>query len=226
MRLRCCTCRLDFDWVMSHPFAPATCGAEECLATAQARAGISTPKRHMGVEDQNRMLCRKLGIESEYQGATLADFPGVRVDLQRGKSVRITGLNGRGKTRLACAILKHAAEHGHTGRFTTANLYLKRVRASYSRSARENEMDILNEHLQPDVLVLDDLGAEKQGDFGLGELLTLLSERGARGLSNIVTTNLKLVEVHKLEPRLASRLHAYTEIELTGDDRRGAPCRP
>lgn len=217
----CTVCKQQFDWQVTQPFPPATCFRRECLDAACRRAGLYTgPRRQFDDADRNRILCRKLGIEAEYHNAELADFDLERPNFSPGKSFLLKGMNGRGKTRLGCAMLKHLVHQGATGRFVTANMYLKRVRSSYSKRASESEMDILHEFLKPDVLVLDDLGAEKQGDFGLGEILTLLSERSVRHLTNIVTTNLKLTEIHKAEPRLASRLAAYEDITLTGGDRR------
>lgn len=202
-------------------FFAAHCGSEACSVALYEARPMAAPERPADPAEQHARRCLAIGVQSEYQAASLRDFPGVELPTD-GRSVLIRGLNGRGKTRLACALLLEAANRGRKCHFTTATMFLKRVRSSYSRRATETEMDVLEHLLSYDELCLDDLGAEKQGDFGLSEILNLLSERSVRGLRNIVTTNLRLVEIHKAEPRLASRLAAYADIDLEGLDRRAS----
>jgi len=223
---KCVICGNPFQQEVTNPFLRAVC-SEHCRRQGLKKFGFTESEPNFqaspayGEATMRRMLAGKIGLHSDYADAVLEDFPELEMP-NRKKGVLIKGQNGRGKTHLACAILLSCANDGARCQFLTANMYLKRVRSSYSKRASETEMDILNELLEPDVLVFDDLGADSQTDYGWAEIVSLLEERSVRNRTNIVTTNMALVDIFKAEPRLGSRLRAYQQINLEGDDRRKA----
>lgn len=203
-------------------FGRVTCGEDVCIQAEVKRMGIndfftpksSTSKAHVEV------ALRAVGVPTPYISASIHDFDDADYSWQTRKSVYIHGGNGRGKTHLAVGMLKAARTLGASVRFTSASKYLKAVVATYRRNSTESEADVLADHADPDVLVLDDLGAQRVGDFGLSELLTLIEERSWRSKTTVITSNLTPAELHGNEPRLASRVKEWRIVKLGGMDRR------
>lgn len=217
----CVNCRQTFSYVVEIPFLRAAC-SPECMAALEVQYGFAKKTVTDVAEEteaRKRLRLRQIGVSSEYMDAKWSDFGDIEKP-KLGRGIMIRGANGRGKTRMACAIIVGCSKQGMKCQLISANKYLKRIRASYSSKRGENEMDILAEFVKPEILVIDDLGAEKVGDFGLAELLTLIEDRCFDRKTTIVTTNLDPVDIYDVEPRLGSRLRAYQQIVLKGEDYR------
>lgn len=215
----------DREWTCQHCGATytsvgrLTCGDPVCLEAEMKRAGFVDFGKVTASRNADILELKAAGIPTSFSAARLDHFDG-DFGWKTRKSVYIHGGNGRGKTHLAVALLKSARGLGATVRFTSAGLYLKAVVATYRKNSRESEKDVLDAHTEPEVLVLDDLGAQRVGDFGLGELLMLVEERGWRGRTTIITSNFTPAELFEKEPRLASRVKEWRLIKLEGEDRR------
>lgn len=213
-----------------------TCGEPACMiAEAKLRGEYVQVSE---IENARRWMDARMqaaGVPMAYRHAQLTDFPnGNEHRWQNRRSVRIHGAVGRGKTHMAVALLKAAIELGTTEsgtsnrvptafvvKFARAHDYLKRIKSTFRRSARESENDVLYDFSHPEVLVLDDVGAEASSEYGWAELLALLEARAWKNRTTILTTNKTLMELYDLEPRIASRLKEWRAIELAGVDRRG-----
>jgi len=133
----------------------------------------------------------------------------------------LRGDNGTGKTYQACAVLIHCyMTYQSSIGFVTANNYLREIRSTFGKHSTESDMDVFERYAEVDRLVIDDIGAEKVGEFGLAEILALVDHRVSYLKATTITTNLTLQEIHELEPRLASRLASFDEIVMDGKDRR------
>jgi len=106
---------------------------------------------------------------------------------------------GTGKTHLAIAILKELVQQkGARCLFRGYSALLKQLQATYSRQsvAYEDtgvvltEYSILRDVIDGEVLVLDDLGAEKSSEWTLSMLYHVINERYNEGRTTIITTNL------------------------------------
>lgn len=106
---------------------------------------------------------------------------------------------GTGKTHLAIAILKELIlQKGVTCLFRGYSALLKQIQATYSRQivADEDtgvvltEYSILRDVTEAEVLVLDDLGAEKSSEWTLSMLYHVINERYNQHRTTIITTNL------------------------------------
>ncbi len=89
-----------------------------------------------------------------------------------------------------------------------------------SQSTNVSERSIIAKYAKPQLLVLDDLGAEKTSDWTGQSIYTLISRRINDCKPTIVTSNLSLTELHKVDPRLASRLGGMEFFAFDGEDRR------
>jgi DNA replication protein DnaC len=114
---------------------------------------------------------------------------------------------GTGKTHIAVAILKEVIALGHTGLYYNMVDLLSDIRATYSDSATLTENEIIEEVLAPDLLVLDDLGAERTSGWVNERLYLIVNRRYGSGKPILATTNLSLDELtQKLGERTMSRL--------------------
>lgn len=78
--------------------------------------------------------------------------------LQTATNVILLGPPGVGKTHLACALALCAIESGHTARFTTLRTLAGDLAQIGNRDPRA-----LRNYLQPDLLVIDEVGCAPRG---------------------------------------------------------------
>lgn len=124
------------------------------LEAAIGRAGI--PRRFAGKDFAGY---RAETPEQRHALATCRQFAGEfpRV-LEAGYSLVLAGRPGTGKTHLACAVLAAVIRAGHTGLFLTISEALRAIRATYSPRAELTESEIIAMLIDPDLLVLDEVG--------------------------------------------------------------------
>lgn len=140
--------------------------------------------------------------------------------IERGTNLMISGPTGTGKTGLALAALRemHIA-HERTVRFGTMPDLMAALRPDDARIARDERATV--EQLQRvQVLLLDDLGAERPTEWQSEQLYRVIDGRYQRGLPTIITTNLASVE-DRVGPRTMSRFRADSiAVALIGPDLR------
>jgi len=113
------------------------------------------------------------------------------VDLLALGGNKLYGPHGVGKTHLAVGILKEAIRSkGARGYFFETRDLLRLVRDTYNRSVDETEMSVLAPVLNADLLVLDDLGAEKSSEWVQETLGLVVNTRYNAKRATIFTSNL------------------------------------
>ena len=107
-----------------------------------------------------------------------------------GNGLLLTGSIGVGKTHLAVGILQALiAERGAKGVFYDYRDLLKQVQNSYNRGVEVTEMDILKPVFDAEVLVLDELGANKPTEWVWDTVAHILNTRYNDRRTTIITTN-------------------------------------
>jgi DNA replication protein DnaC len=145
-------------------------------------------------------------------------------NIRIGRGLWFMGDVGTGKTTLAMLVSKEAIKRGHTVAIYSVPRLLAEIRDTYDTGAGDRSHADLFAHLVAvDVLHLDDLGAEKQTEWVLEQLYSLVNERYEQERSIVVTTN--LIETASLEQqigrRTVSRLTEMTDqLPLFGPDLR------
>lgn len=123
------------------------------------------------------------------------------------EGLMIEGTVGCGKTHIAVAILKEIVAKGYSGLYYNMVNLLSDIRSTYNPNSPLDESELLAEFDEPDLVVLDDLGAEKTADWVNDRLYLIVNRRYESGKPIVVTTNLSEKElIDKLGPRIVSRL--------------------
>lgn len=111
-------------------------------------------------------------------------------DQAEGIGVLLWGNPGTGKSHLAAAVCHALLHKGYTVVFQSVPELLGRLRDSYRDGANESERGIMRALMDADLVVLDDLGAEKLTDWTLDTLFRIVDGRYRAKRAMIVTTNL------------------------------------
>ncbi len=109
-----------------------------------------------------------------------------------GRGLILMGAVGCGKTHLGCAVLNCALEDGYHAAYWNVPQQLERM--MYGHADEDEQQRILDKAIMAQVLLLDDLGAEKASDWTRKELVIILDERYRENKPTIVTSNLMLTE--------------------------------
>lgn len=111
--------------------------------------------------------------------------------LAMGGGLVLCGQPGTGKTHIACAIADHViAEHCRTAVFTSIMDMAREVKATYSRDSKRTEAEVIKDYLTPDLLVIDEVGAQRGTETELLLAQEIIDKRYQQVRSTIVISNL------------------------------------
>ena len=187
-------------------------------------------------------------IPKRYQHCTLANFTAYNESLEQAvvKARRVAesfpvntrgllfeGLPGVGKTHLAVAVLKQVIEAaGVRGLFYDTRDLLRIIRSTYDPSIRTTELEILRPVMTADLLVLDDLGAEKTSEWVEETMNLIVNTRYNERRLTVFTSNYQDIPedtepnslIFRIGHRMRSRLHEMCEfLQMDGADYRELP---
>jgi DNA replication protein DnaC len=109
--------------------------------------------------------------------------------LDAGRGLWFDGPVGTGKTSLAILVAKAAKDAGRTYAVYPVPRLLAEIKRTFDRDASDTYLAVFRRLCTVDVLVLDDLGAEKQTEWVLEQLYSIVNERWQDRRSIVVTTN-------------------------------------
>jgi DNA replication protein DnaC len=206
---------------------------------------------------QTARLLKRAGIPKRYEHCTLDTFePGYGhadrslaaahlmarqfVDgypvTTEGRGLLLTGDVGVGKTHLAVGILQALTlEKGVRGLFCDYRELLKRIQESYNPLVATTELQILTPVFEAEVLILDELGAQKPTDWVWDTVALILNTRYNDKRTTLITTNYrntpaalarnadKTVREESLGDRITERMRSRlaemcVEVEMRGND--------
>lgn len=136
----------------------------------------------VSVTDSNRRQLKVCKRYAEKFGEMLA----------KNQGLLLYGDVGTGKTHFACCIGNYVMEHLSTVFATSLIKILQKAKSFRDADDEEAYISRLN---YADLLILDDLGAERSTDYALEIVYNVIDSRYRSGKPMIVTTNLTLDEM-------------------------------
>jgi hypothetical protein len=113
----------------------------------------------------------------------------IEENLEAGRGLWFDGPVGTGKTSLAILVAKAAKDAGRSYAVFPVPRLLAEIKRTFDRDASDSYMGFFKRLCTVDLLVLDDLGAEKQTEWVLEQLYSIVNERWQDRRSIVVTTN-------------------------------------
>ena len=187
-------------------------------------------------------------IPRRYQHCTIANFAAYNESLEKAvdraqrivdtfpataKGLFLEGQPGVGKTHLAVAVLRQVIQtSGAFGLFYDTRDLLRIIRSTYDASIRTTELEVLRPVMTADLLVLDDLGAEKTSEWVEETMNLIVNTRYNERRLTLFTSNYPDIPddtdpnslLFRIGHRMRSRLHEMCEFEmLDGADYRELP---
>lgn len=138
---------------------------------------------------------------------------------KQGKGLLLHGSIGTGKTFAACEVANALIDKGYPVMVTNFSRIINTLQGTFEK---QEYIDSFNRYA---LLVLDDLGIERDTAFAKEQVFNIVDNRYRAGLPMIITTNLTMdklknpddIENSRIYDRILERCHP---IEITGASRR------
>lgn len=137
----------------------------------------------------------------------------------QGKGLLLYGNTGIGKTYAACEVANALIDKGYPVMVTNFARIINTLQGTFDK---QEYIDSFNRYV---LLVIDDLGIERDTPFAKEQVYNIIDSRYRAGLPMIITTNLSIekikspedIENKRIYDRILERCHP---IEVTGRSRR------
>jgi DNA replication protein DnaC len=227
------------------------CGGRGWVIEADGGAGTARPCG-CRQRDQGPRLLATAGIPALYRRCTLDSFetwtsrPRDQEQLLRAQAtcrryvdefvgedgsfsdrgLLLVGRSGVGKTHLAAAVLSELIRrYGVRGRFVDFTSLVHRIQSTFDPSSDASTHQVLDPVMNCEVLVLDELGAQRPTPWVRDTLYLILNTRYTRRLTTLFTTNHRLESEATMTTRSADRF-AETSTSFERQVRQEAPATP
>lgn len=201
------------------------CGCWQAGVAQQMLAEARIPARYRKCDFStfllydNEKLQRAVGKARKFAAA----FPVV------DRGLLLIGPPGIGKTHVAVSVLQEVVLKGMRGVYYDTRSLLSTIRSTYNPVTRASEADVLGEVMRAELLVLDDLGAERLTDWVEETIHLIVNTRYNEKRPTVFTTNYEDLpaadDLDSLRVRVGLRLHSRLRemcefLEYDGPDYR------
>ena len=214
------------------------CECQEMVREERRLAATHIPERYRGCSLDAYSIFREADPSLSKALRTARKFVEAYPVDTEGKGLLFTGSIGVGKTHLAVGVLQRLVqERGVRGLFCDYRELLKNIQNSYNPQVNTTELELLKPVFAAEVLVLDDLGAQKPNEWVWDTVALILNTRYNDKQTTIITTNypdlaaggggLTDPERAAREPTLGDRIgdrmrsrlaEMCVRVEMTGED--------
>jgi DNA replication protein DnaC len=199
---------------------------------------------HCVQEERISSLHEKSRIPARYAGCTLESYDGLDPSQKRAKAIiaqyaeqfplideglLFLGPCGVGKTHLAVALIRELTMKGIACLFYDFRDLLREIQNTYNSISKTSELEVLEPILHSEVLVLDELGANKPTDWVRDTVTHIINTRYNEKRTTIFTSNFLDTPqrqgeeslTDRIGARLRSRLYEMSRVvEISGKDYR------
>lgn len=233
--LRCGTChkrkQTRFTYMGTEKIVSCICDCYESAANKE-RAERNAAKR---IAELRRMCFPERALEQWNFANDNGSNPALTTAMQRyvenfkrfkesGKGLLLCGNCGTGKTYAACEVANALIDQQVSVRVTNFSRILNEMQSVFDK---QGYLDDLNKHA---LLVIDDLGIERDTAYAKEQVFNVIDSRYRTGLPMIITTNLSPNEINKttdieskrIYDRILERCHPIT---VTGASKRRQKVR-
>lgn len=179
-------------------YRPPSKPCPECAARKAKKASRSTLKLAGLAETIYDLRWEDLDLTHESWQLARAFAQEIGALIKGHTGLIFVGNYGRGKTQAATLTLADAAALGYRVERVKWGAFVRKVRATYHRDSKQQEDELIRALVDPDLILLDDVGAADRHTEHNERLLTaVIDERYDQGRPIILTTNLSRSELQE-----------------------------
>lgn len=178
------------------------------------KAGFPDPEFiHWTFEKDDRANVKVSDLSKKY----VLHFPSMK---EKGKGILFLGNCGTGKTFLAACIANALIDQGYSVLMTNFSRLVNTI-----FGLKEGKQEYIDELNNYSLLIIDDLGVERQSEYVAEIVQNIIDSRYRAGLPLIITTNLTPKDFSESTDIAKSRLYSRISemclpVIVSGDDRR------
>jgi DNA replication protein DnaC len=192
---------------------PCRCRDQRVRRAASGGIGTGIGRRFLEVSFEREPI---VSLDRAVLRQVRAFTRSIEERLDAGRGLWFDGPVGTGKTSLAILVAKAADDAGRTYAVYPVPRLLAEIKRTFDRDASDSYMGFFRRLCTVDLLVLDDLGAEKQTEWVLEQLYSIVNERWQDRRSIVVTTNLPDPDPDTAGAALRTSAHNLREAVASG----------
>jgi DNA replication protein DnaC len=177
----------------------------------------------MMTAEERKQRYKFAGIPERYLDAKSEQTQAILDKLRDNKNVFIYGAAGSGKTYTACAVAKKVIDKGQGVIFVNIVDLFQKIYSLQNTVNGELEYE-RQKLLETDLLILDDIAAEKPSDYTMSFLYGIINHRYNNRKPTVLTSNLSFAELVKggYDERIIRRIKENVAVvKLDFDYKRG-----
>jgi DNA replication protein DnaC len=192
---------------------PCDCRERRVGQALTRRLDGGIPKRFRGVSFDRKPVC---DLDPYVLRHVRGFVQRIGERLDAGEGLWFHGDVGTGKSSLAMLVAKSALDAGRTVAVYPVPRLLAAIRQTYGDEGGDSYSSLFRRLVNVDLLVLDDLGAERQTEWVLEQLYVLVNERWQDQRSVVATTNTPAPDTSDARAELRAEIDALRRVREGG----------